>query len=282
MKKLIFILAVMLACWNFTQAANMFHSGMMWECYSTSTAYPFPDEHRAYHTYKLVESDLAADVLTMQRQDKSENAVEETWQNEVYIKTDGNKVFFSLLEKPEDWFLLYDFDIQAEQTITVGYYYTPLSGPDVNTYDLKCLSGFGDSTDSTAELELVPKDSHNFFNTYWLDGIGSTGGPLENVNPNWDGVGYTLVKAWNGDEVYYEYNESSVETFASLREFSAIRAGQGVIVRNIDAGCVVSTFDLSGNQLNRLAVPKGMGQIEIAVDSFPVIVTVGQHSKIVY
>ena len=195
-----------------------------------------------------------------------------TWGNEdnrqiAKIKTEGEKVFFSLIEKPElGWFLLYDFGLKLNDRCTV---YSP-DLLDTDGYPLGCELQCTEIIENNVEFDgfttmgMKHSSENDETSTIWIKGIGDTWGVLTNFSFGLDGgTNPRLVEVKNGDEIIYSQNKSNVieEIFSDEIEFYV--TGNKLTIKTNSSSVPCYIYRTDGLLISQLRISKDHQSINL-------------------
>ncbi len=114
-----------------------------------------------------------------------------------YLRTEGDRVYFSLDGTPDSWRLAYDFGLQPGDECDIY-----LFGLDDKRSHKVICEGIYESPDNPGlELMSMRLEHYEVAEGIWIKGLGSYWGLTD-----WTGlVGYgeTMLQAWNGDKMIY-------------------------------------------------------------------------------
>ena len=201
------------------------------------------------------------------------------------IKTEGEKVFFSLIEKPElGWFLLYDFGLKLNEECTV---YNP-DLLDTDGYPLGCELQCTEIIENNVEfdgfttMEMRHSYEYGETSTIWIRGIGDTWGVLTNFSLDWDGgANPRLVEVKNGDEIIYTQNKSNAieEIFSDEIEFYV--SGTKLTIKNNSSSVPCYVYRTDGLLISQLRISKDPQSIVLHQKGC-YILKIGDHQHKIY
>lgn len=114
-----------------------------------------------------------------------------------YLRTEGDRVYFSMDGKADSWRLAYDFGLQPGDECDIY-----LFGLDDKRLHKVICEGIYESPDNPGlELMSMRLEHYEVAEGIWIKGLGSYSGLTD-----WTGlVGYgeTMLQAWNGDKMIY-------------------------------------------------------------------------------
>lgn len=163
----------------------------------------------------------------------------------VYIKPEGDKVYFSTFTDPDTWYLMYDFGLQPGEGCTIYYFYNRKGNSDIweiGTTYFKCreitnpekFNGW-----ETMEMDDYlnhPDEEASGFSS-WLKGLGSIYGfSFNNDSTVWVGRSQQVIEVSKGDIVIWK-----LPAYAGLSDVS--ESGKNEIKDN-------RIYDLNGRILN--------------------------------
>lgn len=113
-----------------------------------------------------------------------------------YLRTEGDRVYFSMDGTPDSWRLAYDFGLQPGDECDIY-----LFGLDDKRSHKVICEGIYDSPDNPG-LELMSmRREYEVVDGIWIKGLGSYSGLTD-----WTGLmggGETMLQAWSGDKMIY-------------------------------------------------------------------------------
>lgn len=114
-----------------------------------------------------------------------------------YLRTEGDRVYFSMDGKPDSWRLAYDFGLQPGDECEIY-----LFGIDNNQKHKVICEGIYESPDNP-DLELMSMrlEHYEAAEGIWIKGLGSYWGLTD-----WTGLvggGETMLQAWSDDKMIY-------------------------------------------------------------------------------
>lgn len=114
-----------------------------------------------------------------------------------YLRTEGDRVYFSMDGKADSWRLAYDFGLQPGDECDIY-----LFGLDDKRSHKVICEGIYESTDNPGlELMSMRLENYEVAEGIWIKGLGSYWGLTD-----WTGLvggGETMLQAWNSDKMIY-------------------------------------------------------------------------------
>ncbi len=195
------------------------------------------------------------------------------------IKTEDSKVFFRLHDSNNDeWYLLYDFGLKPGEGC---YVYSPrASSTPYKTY-VKCV-GIVDNFESTEltalQLEEYLDDSCDFLDGqgFWLKGLSSTNGFLQNNGFNLDGAGTKLIEISDGQNIIYLSKDAGVSDIIDSSDADIKISGSDIYVSTNDEVCG-SLYSQSGAHIGNYTFGKTPLRINLSPNEV-YILKIGNNS----
>ena len=113
-----------------------------------------------------------------------------------YLRTEGDRVYFSLDGTPDSWRLAYDFGLQPGEECDIYLF----GHDDQNPHKVIC-EGIYESPDNPGLELMTMRPEYDVVEGIWIKGLGSYTGLSD-----WTGyVGYgeMMLEAWSGDKMIY-------------------------------------------------------------------------------
>lgn len=260
MKKLftLFALAMLPA---FAIGQSYFKDGTTWKTLVTSTTTPYG------------QSSVEVSTLSGQQVVDGYNTLKLYYTNDgnessttfiAYIRTDNDKVYFKLADsESEDWRLMYDFGLSVGEGCYVYY----LCNGSVNESDKTYIKCTGISDDASG-LKVMSLEEYNdetcsflYGTGKWLKGLASENGLRYNNRFNMDGLGSTLLEAYNGSEVFYS---KTVTDIANARpDGLGVRIdGKNLCVSNA-GGQEIALYTTDGVRIARTVAAGGTASLTL-------------------
>lgn len=260
MKKLLFLLVFFLPF--LASGENFMKEGMKWDVRTNGTHQP----ENAGFSYTTVSIDKANDggteLLGFYRTESGTPEPKLTG----YMKTEGEKVFFRPLTADTDWYLIYDFGLNPGEGATV-YEAESLIDNELRSTYIKCTEIKESEVFNNQEimmLEEYPDESctSHADTGIWIKGVSSVMGVLYNNRFGVDGIGRTLMKAYDGDKVIYEYDPAgagnitdsdecriqlegmTVTVTASTPQDAMLYSNDGILLKKLQVSAQPSSFTL--------------------------------------
>lgn len=202
-----------------------------------------------------------------------------------YIRTDGDKVFFSVPKSDaSDWFLMYDFGLKPGDGC---YVYSLSDGAQASepyrTY-IKCVGIDGSDQDEgphTMSLEEFDSETCNqsLGTGTWIKGVSSTLGVTRNNRFNADGSGSKLLEVSNGNEVIYSSSTTGIAS-GGLPSLEIKVNGTDVQICNIPEGERLSIYTTDGNEVGSCTATVGSTRISLPGSGVYIIKVGGKVMKL--
>lgn len=203
------------------------------------------------------------------------------------IKTEGEKVYFSLIGNDKDeWNLLYDFGLKAGEECTV--YSVPIYNNPMRAYKYYCEEvvesnpEFGGwPTLKLCSMSLTDGEIDYFFPGFWIKGLGSVSGLLENYLIGMDGIGAKLLEVSRDGEIIYKDTPASVDTNFELNGIDVKVEGRQIIVTSDNSSSVevfatdgkkIAETELNGKQASLIIASPGVYVVKVGKQSSKVLI----------
>lgn len=255
MKKLLLLVISLLSLSYWGNAQNYFVDGTTWTMEITPHN---PMDASWKETVSLIKDGTADGQVFLMIGNS-------TWGNEdnqqiAKIKTEGEKVFFSLIEKPElGWFLLYDFGLKLNDECTV---YSPCrlaaDGYPVGC-ELKCTEIIENNVefDGFTTMGLTHSSENGETSTTWINGIGDSCGVLTNFSLDMDGYSNPLLlEVKNGEEIIYANNNSNVVDKIFSDEIEFFVADTKLTIQSNSSPITCYIFNTEGILISQSTISK--------------------------
>lgn len=196
----------------------------------------------------------------------------------MFVRTDGEKVYFLEDKSRDDWGLLYDFEPSYGKACT----YTTLDshGYRDDTYPLVYIGSWsGDHSYNEQGLETMrfisqwdfdpdseygPEhgETAGHYDMEWVKGVGSVYGLLDYHLT----VGFTstLGKVWNGDKVFYDITRPTDIATTESEEPVITVIGKTGLITGVPEGTSVEAYSVEGRAVARVS-----GACDGATVTFP-------------
>lgn len=116
-----------------------------------------------------------------------------------YLRTEGDRVYFSMDGTPDSWRLAYDFGLQPGETCEAF-----LIDDDWEVkYSVRCKRIYESPDNPGIELMDVEDTENHLVQVTWIRGLGSLSGLWEYILVGVAGIGRDLLQAWDGDNMVY-------------------------------------------------------------------------------
>ena len=245
----------------FAIGQSYFKEGTIWKTLVTSTTTPYG------------QSSVEVSTLSGQQVVDGYNTLKLYYTNDgndssttfiAYIRTDNDKVYFKLADsESENWRLMYDFGLSVGEGCYVYYLCNGSVDESDKTY-IKCIG----ISDDASGLKVMSLEEYNdetcnvlYGTGKWLKGLASENGLRYNTGFNMDGLGSTLLEAYNGSEVYYR---NTVTDIANARHDGlGVRIdGKNLCVSNA-GGQEITLYTTDGVRIARTTAAGGTASLTL-------------------
>ncbi len=264
---------------------NCFVDGTEWKVEGCGTESPYPNYwHCNIKQVFDAESGFSAFIV--------EDVEEGSIQHGVYVKTEGDQVFFKKTLSSE-WLLMYDFSLSPGDVVTVYQPdYADSEGLPRPAY-LKC-TGVSESEEYEGliamELEEYSDDSYEanldaeperfkLGSGTWLKGVGSTQGVLWNAGFGMCGWGSRLMDVLFNGEILYSFYLSDVSCVRNDTNIQVSTNGLNLIVTTPDRNATVTVHSISGATIAS-SITGGRKEIPVSYPGIYLVNVNGQTQKV--
>lgn len=253
--KTFFLLVVwILSLFSSLSAENFFQEGMSWVYEGMSPSSTGLEKYTKYmYLEKTSDGNDCLQLFSYVVRDY-EDSEEITPKCLCNIKTDGDKVFFSTLDAPDVWMLMYDFGLDWYSTVYV-INSDGLETPPFVSYkvELFCLE-INYTKEGLKKFRMYDIVNGGIPDAWgygdWIDGIGSNIFLLRNCHYGTEGSMTHLESAsLNGKTLYESPKFSDVENEFGLSDIMYKTEGNTVIIYNLNQGEHVEYFKVDGTHI---------------------------------
>lgn len=279
---IVFLICVITTCLP-SSAENFFKRGMMWVYQIDNPQIEYTYTVR-YYVDNAVISDNSEEVLHLIYINDDVDSLPKVVCN---IKTEGEKVFFSSLDAPEEWMLMYDFDIDAGSEVEV-YNSFMVGGTqfEPKQFSLKCTE-VGATAEGLKTFKMLDLRDGSIFDptSYgtWIDGIGSTNDILNNCRYYLDGIMSYLIYAELDDKLIYQNpNWAGIPSVDKKTNLRHSVSGNVLNISNLKPKEAVSLYSSDGKLIaNTTADADGKVSAPISKGTY-IIKRTGESLKLVF
>ena len=230
MKRLLLIGLICLFCTAMRAELKYFQPGITWNVLLMGEY--LPEDPLLFDEYVYIDKRIEIDgydcmIMSWILNRHPEGEIVE--ENSIYLRTEGEKVYFKYFDYEDDnWYLMYDFCLKEGEGC---YVYSPYYGrpnDPFRTY-LRCVSitennAEFDGWDTMLMEEYIYDDRPEInYTGIWIKGLGSRGGVIFNNGFGMDGIGTRLIDAtFNGEIIYGEPLEEDMEYFQPGIEWNVL------------------------------------------------------------
>ncbi len=191
----------------------------------------------------------------------------------VYVKTEGDKVYFKFPDAESDeWYLMYNFGLKPGESCYVYYPWQPTDESLPQCSLMKCVDIVKDDNYGDWDVMIMEerKDENGNLSDYtssgiWLKGLCSENGVLYNMLFEMDGMGTQLINAsFQGKEIY-KCGTTIIDTVKAGQKLNIKIDGPDVYVSGIekadvallytDGGMLCGHYDLLPGKTAHLNLP---------------------------
>lgn len=216
-----------------------------WKIVNTVTSYP---EIKTTIEYKLEKDTLINSIL-----------YQKITNDAGYIRLSNNKVFYRLKEKDKDY-LLYNFDLNVNDTVYCGFYLNENYDSDTVKFWVVQIDSLTleDGKHKRLKMNFNPlkEDSSFIFSMDWIEGVGSTSHPFYSsflsVAPG--SISELLCFHLGETKIYQNPSYTDCNVTSSVNDvekknkiqiYSSLCSSY-LIVQNIEQGTILNIFNSQG------------------------------------
>lgn len=172
----------------------------------------------------------------------------------VYVKTEGDKVYFKFPNAESDeWYLMYNFGLKPGESCYVYYPWQPTDESLPQCSLMKCVNIVKDDNYGDWEVMIMEErtDKNGNLSDYtssgiWLKGLCSENGVLYNMLFEMDGIGTRLINAsFQGEEIY-KCGTTIIDTVKAGQKLNIKVDGPDVYVSGIEKADVALLYTDGG------------------------------------